>query len=446
MLLYRYLSIYRIVIFNLLIAATFLLWKDSSYFNLANILCCLANIIFIGVTFYNLAKLAEVDLDRLFIGRKRTLVVLTSGIFFLIHALALVNAIIKNNLLLVDFIWSFTALAIRMFENELSAFLHSFLKRGRRVAVVGNTDTSLHIAEKLKRSKNFFYGNVCFNDEDFTGGPLSLSPYIDFAKKNQINEYYLPVTTIDPLEINTLTEQAEKHCIRINFIPKETVEAVDYRIHYISGMPVLKKYNEPLARLRNQTIKRTFDFILSSLVILFILSWLIPLVGLLIKLESRGPVFFKQERSGRDNTSFGCLKFRSMRINYESDLLQATKNDARVTRLGAFLRKTSIDELPQFINVLKGDMSIVGPRPHMLRHTEEYNELVNHYMVRLYLKPGITGWAQVNGYRGETKDVDLMKKRVEHDIWYMENWSQILDIKIVWLTFLSMLKGHENAY
>jgi putative colanic acid biosynthesis UDP-glucose lipid carrier transferase len=446
MLLYRYLSIYRIVIFNLLIAATFLLWKESSYFNLANILCCLANIIFIGVTFYNLSKLAEVDLDRLFIGRKRTLVVLTSGIFFLIHALALVNAIIKNNLLLVDFIWSFTALAIRMFENELSAFLHSFLKRGRRVAVVGNTDTSLHIAEKLKRSKNFFYGNVYFNDEDFTGGPLSLSPYIDFAKKNQINEYYLPVTTIDPLEINTLTEQAEKHCIRINFIPKETVEAVDYRIHYISGMPVLKKYNEPLARLRNQTIKRTFDFILSSLVILFILSWLIPLVGLLIKLESRGPVFFKQERSGRDNTSFGCLKFRSMRINYESDLLQATKNDARVTRLGAFLRKTSIDELPQFINVLKGDMSIVGPRPHMLRHTEEYNELVNHYMVRLYLKPGITGWAQVNGYRGETKDVDLMKKRVEHDIWYMENWSQVLDIKIVWLTFLSMLKGHENAY
>jgi putative colanic acid biosynthesis UDP-glucose lipid carrier transferase len=445
MLLYRYLSIYRIVIFNLLIAATFLLWKESSYFNLANILCCLANIIFIGVTFYNLSKLAEVDLDRLFIGRKRTLVVLTSGIFFLIHALALVNAIIKNNLLLVDFIWSFTALAIRMFENELSAFLHSFLKRGRRVAVVGNTDTSLHIAEKLKRSKNFFYGNVYFNDEGFTG-PLSLSPYIDFAKKNQINEYYLPVTTIDPLEINTLTEQAEKHCIRINFIPKETVEAVDYRIHYISGMPVLKKYNEPLARLRNQTIKRTFDFILSSLVILFILSWLIPLVGLLIKLESRGPVFFKQERSGRDNTSFGCLKFRSMRINYESDLLQATKNDARVTRLGAFLRKTSIDELPQFINVLKGDMSIVGPRPHMLRHTEEYNELVNHYMVRLYLKPGITGWAQVNGYRGETKDVDLMKKRVEHDIWYMENWSQVLDIKIVWLTFLSMLKGHENAY
>jgi Undecaprenyl-phosphate glucose phosphotransferase len=445
MLLYRYLSIYRIVIFNLLIAATFLLWKDSYYFNLVNIFCCLANISFIGATFYNLSKLAEVDINRLFIGRKRTLVVLTSGVFFLIHALALVNATVKGNLLIIDFIWSFTALAIRMFENELSAFLRSFLRRSRRVAVVGNTDTSLHIAEKLKRGKHLFYGNVYFNEENYAG-TISLSPYIDFAKKNQINEYYLPVTTIDPVAINTLTEQAEKHCIRINFIPEETIEAVDYRLHYISGMPVLRKYNEPLSRLRNQTIKRTFDFIISSFVIVFVLSWLIPLVGLLIKLESKGPVFFRQERSGRDNASFVCLKFRSMRMNEESDLIQATKNDERVTRIGAFLRKTSIDELPQFLNVFKGHMSIVGPRPHMLRHTEEYNELINHYMVRLYLKPGITGWAQVRGYRGETKDVDLMKKRVEHDIWYMENWSLILDIKIVWFTFMCMLRGHENAY
>jgi Undecaprenyl-phosphate glucose phosphotransferase len=352
---------------------------------------------------------------------------------------------VKGNLLIIDFIWSFTALAIRMFENELSAFLRSFLRRSRRVAVVGNTDTSLHIAEKLKRGKHLFYGNVYFNEENYAG-TISLSPYIDFAKKNQINEYYLPVTTIDPVAINTLTEQAEKHCIRINFIPEETIEAVDYRLHYISGMPVLRKYNEPLSRLRNQTIKRTFDFIISSFVIVFVLSWLIPLVGLLIKLESKGPVFFRQERSGRDNASFVCLKFRSMRMNEESDLIQATKNDERVTRIGAFLRKTSIDELPQFLNVFKGHMSIVGPRPHMLRHTEEYNELINHYMVRLYLKPGITGWAQVRGYRGETKDVDLMKKRVEHDIWYMENWSLILDIKIVWFTFMCMLRGHENAY
>jgi putative colanic acid biosynthesis UDP-glucose lipid carrier transferase len=211
-------------------------------------------------------------------------------------------------------------------------------------------------------------------------------------------------------------------------------------------MPILKKYNEPLARLRNQTVKRTFDFIISGFVLLFILSWLVPLVGLLIKLESKGPVFFKQERSGRNNNSFVCLKFRSMRMNDQSDVMQATKNDMRITKIGAFLRKTSIDELPQFINVFRGEMSIIGPRPHMLRHTKEYNERINHYMVRLYLKPGVTGWAQANGYRGEVKELDLMKKRVEHDIWYMENWSILLDIKIMYLTFLKIIKGDDNAY
>jgi putative colanic acid biosynthesis UDP-glucose lipid carrier transferase len=360
--------------------------------------------------------------------------------------MALLSDFVKQNLLLIDFIWAFTALSVRMFENEASAFLHKILKRGHRIAVVGNTDSSLHFAEKLRRKgKNFFYGNIHF-EESALSGTASLSPYIDFAKKNRINEFYLPVSTINPTEINTLTREAEKHCIRVNFIANETIESPGYRLHYISGMPVLKKYNEPLTLLRNQTVKRTFDFIISSFVIVFVLSWMVPLIGLLIKLESKGPIFFRQERSGRDNTSFVCLKFRSMKVNDESDLIQATKNDMRVTKLGAFLRKMSIDELPQFINVFKGDMSVIGPRPHMLRHTEEYYEQVDHYMVRLYLKPGVTGWAQANGYRGEIKDINLMKKRVEYDIWYMENWSLLLDIKILWLTFIGVLKGNENAY
>jgi putative colanic acid biosynthesis UDP-glucose lipid carrier transferase len=447
MFLYRYLSIYRIVLLNLFIAASFFLWKDTLYFTLANLFCCYLNISFLGIALYNLSKFIRRNHERLFIGRKRTLIVFTCGVFFVIHSLALLSDFIKNNLLALDFIWSLTALLVRMFENEASAFLYKILKKSRRVAVVGNTDTSLDIAEKLKRKgKNFFFGNVYFDDDNNFSGTMSFSPYIDFAKKNQINELYLPVSTIDPVEINTLTEQAEKHCIRINFIPNKKIENSGYQLHYISGMPVLKKYNEPLARLRNQTVKRTFDVIISGFVIVFILSWLIPLIGLLIKLESKGPIFFRQERSGRDNSSFVCLKFRSMRMNEQSDLVQATKNDMRVTKLGAFLRKTSIDELPQFINVFKGDMSLIGPRPHMLRHTEEYNELINHYMVRLYLKPGVTGWAQANGYRGEITEISLMRKRVEYDIWYMENWSLLLDIKILWLTLVGMIKGHENAY
>jgi lipopolysaccharide/colanic/teichoic acid biosynthesis glycosyltransferase len=182
------------------------------------------------------------------------------------------------------------------------------------------------------------------------------------------------------------------------------------------------------------------------MVIVLVLSWLIPIVSLLIKLESKGPVFFKQLRSGRDNNSFLCLKFRSMHTNSLSDIIQATKGDERITKVGAFLRKTSLDEFPQFLNVFLGDMSIAGPRPHMLQHTEQYSEQINHYMVRLYLKPGLTGWAQVNGYRGEIKNLELMKNRVEHDIWYMENWSILLDIKIMFLTLKNILTGEDNAY
>lgn len=375
------------------------------------------------------------------------MLVFASGTFILLHIVAFFNKTAQYNIIMADVIWAFVILVVRTFANEFSSFLHKFFKKGRRIAVVGNTDGSLHIAEKFQRKgKHFFYGQINFGEDDFTT-TSSFYPYIDFAKKNRINEVYMPASAANPLMLNTMVEEAEKYCIRVNFIAAdETTENPGYRIHYISGLPVLKKYNEPLIRLRNQSIKRAFDVIISGCVMLFILSWLVPLIGLIIKLESKGPVFFKQERSGRDNNSFGCLKFRSMRVNKQSDTMQASKNDTRITRFGAFLRKTSIDELPQFINVFKGEMSIVGPRPHMLRHTEEYNELVKHYMVRLYLRPGVTGWAQANGYRGETRELSLMKKRVEYDIWYMENWSLLLDIKILWLTFITVLKGHENAY
>jgi putative colanic acid biosynthesis UDP-glucose lipid carrier transferase len=196
----------------------------------------------------------------------------------------------------------------------------------------------------------------------------------------------------------------------------------------------------------DRVVKRLFDIAFSLFVIVFIFSWLYPILALLIKLESPGPVIFKQERSGRNNVQFYCYKFRSMRVNDECHLKQASKNDCRITRIGRILRKTSLDELPQFFNVLLGNMSVVGPRPHMLKHTEHYREVVDQYMVRHYMKPGITGWAQVNGYRGETIELGLMEKRVEHDIWYMENWSALLDIKIVMLTVLNVIKGEKNAY
>jgi undecaprenyl-phosphate galactose phosphotransferase/putative colanic acid biosynthesis UDP-glucose lipid carrier transferase len=203
---------------------------------------------------------------------------------------------------------------------------------------------------------------------------------------------------------------------------------------------------EPLEAPINRLTKKAFDVVFSFFVIVGIFSWLFPVLMILVKLSSPGPIFFRQKRSGEDNRDFTCLKFRTMRVNQLADELQATAKDPRITKLGAFMRKTNLDELPQFFNVLWGNMSVVGPRPHMLKHTQEYSALIDNYLVRHFAKPGITGWAQVNGYRGETKELIEMKKRVEFDIWYIENWSFLLDLKIVWLTVRNMVKGEEKAY
>ena len=169
-------------------------------------------------------------------------------------------------------------------------------------------------------------------------------------------------------------------------------------------------------------------------------------VAIAIKLSSPGPVYFRQERTGYLGDTFKCLKFRTMRVNANSDKYQATQNDPRKTRVGDFLRRTSIDELPQFINVWRGDMSIVGPRPHMLKHTEDYTRLVDSYMVRHAVKPGITGWAQVNGLRGLTDELWKMERRVEHDVWYIENWTFLLDLKIMVRTVINAVQGEKNAF
>lgn len=172
---------------------------------------------------------------------------------------------------------------------------------------------------------------------------------------------------------------------------------------------------------------------------------LIP-VAVAVKLSSPGPVFFRQKRTGYRGREFQCFKFRTMRLNSDSDSLQATEKDPRKTKVGNFLRHSSIDELPQIWNVFIGDMSLVGPRPHMLSHTEEYSRLIDKYMVRHMVKPGITGWAQVNGYRGPTHELWQMEKRVKYDVWYIEHWSMLLDLKIMVRTVINALKGESNAF
>jgi putative colanic acid biosynthesis UDP-glucose lipid carrier transferase len=210
-------------------------------------------------------------------------------------------------------------------------------------------------------------------------------------------------------------------------------------------MLIMGLREEPLMRLRNRFTKRIFDLIVSGAVMLFLLPIMYIVIGFLIKRESPGPILFKQQRSGYGNEVFDIWKFRSLRVNDNSDTVQVTKNDDRRTKIGDFLRRTSLDEFPQFFNVFLGNMSIVGPRPHMLKHTEEYAALIDHYMIRHKIKPGITGWAQVNNLRGSTEELWKMQKRVDYDVRYLENWSLLLDLRCVWRTVFDVLVGEEAA-
>jgi putative colanic acid biosynthesis UDP-glucose lipid carrier transferase len=270
---------------------------------------------------------------------------------------------------------------------------------------------------------------------------------ISTSKKYEINEIYSTIAPEQDDRVYQIMKEADQECIRFKLIPDLSLLAKQSgHIRYMKDMPVMSVRSEPLESARSQHRKRIFDIVVSLLVTVFILSWLIPIITLLIWLESRGPIFFIQMRTGKDNKAFPCIKFRSMYVNKDSDTVQATRDDKRLTKVGRFLRKTNLDEFPQFINVLRGEMSIVGPRPHMLQHTERYSKKIGQYMVRQFMKPGITGWAQVNGLRGETRSLDQMEKRVEHDLWYMENWSLWLDVRIIFMTVFNTIKGDDNAF
>ena len=311
--------------------------------------------------------------------------------------------------------------------NELNNFFEKYSDRGYRV--VGFFDDS----PNSKDGDQMYLGEV--------------DNCINYVLENNISEIFCTLSSTESAKIANLMMEADKNLIRFKFVPEYYDYGVKPVIVQVFGhIPIISIRPEPLENVFNRFIKRLFDIIFSILVIMFLFSWLFPLLALLIKLESKGPVFFKQLRSGRDNEPFMCYKFRSMRLNNDADKMQASRNDHRVTKVGAFIRRTSIDELPQFFNVLIGNMSTVGPRPHMLSHTEQYGKLIDKYMLRHFLKPGITGWAQVKGFRGETRETEAMAKRVEADVWYLENWSFLLDLKIIFLTVFNSIKGEENAF
>lgn len=268
------------------------------------------------------------------------------------------------------------------------------------------------------------------------------------ALENDISEIYwnLPLTGVKILE--EMGEFAYN-----NFISFKITSGFNYLnqegelLGFINNKPIITLRNPPLASFFNRQLKRAFDLIFTSLVLIFLFPWILIVVGILIKLDSPGPVFFIQQRAGKKNQIFKCIKFRTMTtVPEKGEYEQATKNDVRITKIGAILRRNNIDEFPQFINVLLGDMSIVGPRPHPPKLDQMYVPMIKYYQYRYYIKPGISGWAQIHGYRGETKAPERMKKRVEYDNWYIENWDLLVDLRIVARTTLNMIKGEENAY
>lgn len=274
----------------------------------------------------------------------------------------------------------------------------------------------------------------------------NMSDALDYLAVSQVDEVYCAYSDMKKQKIRAIITYCEKNCIRFFMVPlMRDIVPKQYELSTLGKVPVLSLHNEPLQLLHNRIIKRTFDIVFSSLVLIFVFPIFFVIVAPLIKLSSRGPIFFGQRRNGEMGRVFTCYKFRSMVMNPDSDKKQTVRNDPRKTWIGNIIRKTSIDELPQFYNVLRGDMSVVGPRPHMLEHTRIYSELVDKYMLRHLVKPGITGWAQIHGLRGEIRDVDFMRRRVEADVWYIEHWSFFLDLKIIYKTFVGAVFGDKNA-
>jgi putative colanic acid biosynthesis UDP-glucose lipid carrier transferase len=319
----------------------------------------------------------------------------------------------------------------------------------RRVIIMGFGETGKYFRDLFISNPKYGYVFMGFFDDVRKGQDVkgSIAQAGEFILANGVDEIYCSMSEVENRQINELVEFSDRHFVTVKMLPDfREISRHNIRVDHIKGYPVLTFRDFPLDQLHWRFVKRCFDIVFSLGVIIFIISWLFPIMALLIKLNSKGPVFFKQLRSGRNNNPFTCWKFRTMHVNGDSHVKQASSNDSRITSLGRFLRRRNIDELPQFFNVLLNNMSVVGPRPHMLKHTEEYSQMIDKYMVRHFIKPGITGLAQVRGYRGEILHPAMMKNRIRIDIFYIKNWSLWLDLKIIFVTMVKTIRGDKNAY
>ncbi len=345
-----------------------------------------------------------------------------------------------------------TALGLTFFHIAFILFMKYWRRIGynfRYVLIIGYGELARELRKFFIFHPEHGYKFLGYFDDHFTGNQVKgrVDEVQKFVRQNRVDEIYCCLPNVDPDKVQRLIEFTEDNFIKIKIIPD--FRGFPYKsleVQLYDYIPVLKLRPQPLDEPFNRFVKRTFDVVFSFLIITLFLWWLVPLIAFLIKVDSKGPAFFKQKRHGKDNKPFVCYKFRTMVVNEEADIKQATKDDPRITNLGKLLRITSLDEIPQFFNVLSGEMSVIGPRPHPLQLNLDYKPQIDKFMLRHSVKPGITGLAQAKGYRGETSNLLSMKNRVKLDKFYVENWSLLFDIKIIFLTLNLILRRNDNAY
>ena len=378
-------------------------------------------------------------------------------IFIFLFTICLTFLNVGNDLATFLVIYYFALLLIfSLWRVLVRVMVKSYRRKGynaKNIIIVGAGKNGMELYHVIKTDISYGFNVLGFFDDNTILKdvlPNYLGPINQveqFVKHNDIDEIYCTIPGTNSEKISELLNFAEKNMIRFYIIPEFYRNIKKSMIlEIMESVPLLTIRTEPLQSSYNRYIKRCFDIAFSVAVLLTAFPLLYVIAGTLIKASSKGPILFKQKRNGLYGKVFECYKFRTMHVNENADTLQAVKGDPRTTKIGSFLRRTNLDEFPQFINVFIGDMSVVGPRPHMLKHTEQYSMLIDKYMIRHLVKPGITGWAQITGYRGETRTLEQMEGRVKRDVWYLENWSFFLDLKIVVVTIINMFKGESNAY
>ena len=373
-----------------------------------------------------------------------------SHMLVFLFGIILLGKVSNNPFLKSERFWLaiFLFIFLLIIKSTIFFFVKYLRSRGinyRNIMFLGQKNDSREILENIMRNRKD-YG---FRINEYIEENVNIPSLINFWKEKGIHTLYLPTdeSGIEKELENEIHTAAEINKVRVVLVPHNVYNNFfEYELNYLETQPILTPAKFPLDFFTNYSLKRFFDIVFSLVILIFVCSWLFPIIAILIKLDSKGTVFFKQKRFGYHDQVFECIKFRTMYENQESSTKTTQVNDVRITRFGKFLRRSSLDEMPQFINVLLGQMSVVGPRPHMLLVDSYYKAKIGRYTVRSLVKPGITGLAQVSGLRGDAGDMSIeMKKRILADIFYVKNWSLVLDLVIIFKTTFLFIMGDKKA-